>query len=561
MHGRRIRWAASAAVLAVLAAACAGDSGPSGDLTQAEAIGQLAEMVDDIDVVDDPVDRRADVELGVDADLAASLPAIDGFPLVVDPGSGDGVIEVFASSEKSGEGSDGWLVEVANDFNDAGVVRADGQEVKIAVRQIPSGIGYQFIASGAHLPDAFTPSNHLWIEMAEAAGADLAPVRESLVGNVAGIVMKTEVAESLGGADALDAAAVINNVATGDLVMGYTDPFSSSTGLNFLVTVLDSFAEGDESRMLDPDVVSTFERFQAGVPFVALTTLQLRDSVVNDRSLDAFVMESQTFQSTEELQSGFGFTPFGVTHDNPLYSVGADAETSEGLELFASFAEDERYAELATSYGFNPALDHTSSYEVPAGDTLIAAQQVWKENKDAGRRVVAVFVSDTSGSMDGTRIQAVQQALLAGSGFIRPDNSIGFVEFNDQVTRRLPIAEFDLNQKAAFVAATEDLLAQGGTAMYNGILVGLDMLAAERATDPEIKPLLFVLTDGETTDGYTFDESEAVIEGVGIPVYTVGFEADIDELDRVAALVEAASLSADADDVEYEIGALFNAEL
>ena len=73
--------------------------------------------------------------------------------------------------------------------------------------------------------------------------------------------------------------AVIDDVASGDLVMGYTDPFASSTGLNFLVTVLDSFAGGEEERMLDPDVVSTFERFQENVPFVALTTLQMRESV------------------------------------------------------------------------------------------------------------------------------------------------------------------------------------------------------------------------------------------------------------------------------------------
>ena len=38
--------------------------------------------------------------------------------------------------------------------------------------------------------------------------------------------------------------------------MGYTDPFASSTGLNFLVTVLQSFANGEETRMLSPDVVS-----------------------------------------------------------------------------------------------------------------------------------------------------------------------------------------------------------------------------------------------------------------------------------------------------------------
>jgi Ca-activated chloride channel family protein len=283
--------------------------------------------------------------------------------------------------------------------------------------------------------------------------------------------------------------------------------------------------------------------------------------VEQDQSLDAFVMESQTFENTEALQSGFEFTPFGITHDNPLYAVGADSEATEALELFASFAEDDQYADLAADFGFNPAIDYESGYEVPSGETLIAAQRVWKENKDAGRRVVAVFVTDTSGSMNGTRINALQAALLADIDFITPENSIGLVEFNHQVTRRLPIAEFDLNQKAAFAAAVEDLPAEGDTAMYDGVLVGLDMLLEAQATDPEIKPLLFVLTDGETEDGHSFDDVRAVIDGIGIPVYTVGFEADLDELDRLASLVEAASLDASQQDVEYEIGSLFNAEL
>ena len=50
-----------------------------------------------------------------------------------------------------------------------------------------------------------------------------------------------------------------------------------------------------------------------------------------------------------------------------------------------------------------------------------------------------------------------------------------------------------------------------------------------------------------------------VIAGLRIPIYTVGFEADLDELGRVSSLVEAASIDANTDDVEFKIAALFNA--
>jgi hypothetical protein len=42
-------------------------------------------------------------------------------------------------------------------------------------------------------------------------------------------------------------------------------------------------------------------------------------------------------------------------------------------------------------------------------------------------------------------------------------------------------------------------------------------------------------------------------------VFTVGFEADLDELGRLASLVEAASNNASEGDVEFKLVSLFNA--
>jgi Ca-activated chloride channel family protein len=307
--------------------------------------------------------------------------------------------------------------------------------------------------------------------------------------------------------------------------------------------------------------VSAFERFQANVPFVALTTLQMREAVENERgSLDAFVMEYQTFVNAD-LENDFEFIPFGIRHDNPLYAVGnVSAAEREVLELFDAFAENERSKDTARDYGFDPP-QYTAPFPVPSGERLIRAQQLWKEKKDAGRPVAAVFVADVSGSMAGSRIAALKRALTSGAGFITEENSVGMVVFNDDVTVVLPIDEFDLNQQGAFNYAVRTMDAFGGTAMYDGVLVGLRLLLDEVAVNPNVKPLLFVLTDGETTDGFTFGDTNRVIEGLGIPVYTVGFEANIDELSRLSSLVEAANLNAGEGDVEFRIGSLFNAEL
>jgi len=550
-----------AVVISALAAACGG--GEPERLSPEEAEQRLTELVDRIEWRNEPVGRRESVPPPIQ-DLAATLPEIDQFPIVVSPGSGSNrtVAEIFVSSEKSSPEprTDSWMIEAAESFNDSGATLSDGTTAQVAIRRIASGTGYQFIAAGKDLPAGFSPSNHLWIEMAKTHRT-MTPVSEQLVPNVAGLVMTSETASELTAKyGSLDAATLIEAVIAGDVVMGYTNPFASSTGLNFLLTVLHDFAAGDESKLVAPDVASVFEQFQAQVPFVALTTLQIRESVEKENgTLDAFVMEYQTYVNADSLQTGFEFIPFGIPHDNPLYAVGdVSPGELETLELFAAHAGGQQSRDLATEFGFD-SLQYQSAVAVPSGETLIEAQQLWKDKKDGGLPVYAVFVTDTSGSMAGSRVSSVQTALESALGFISTETSIGMVEFGDVARKRLDIAEFDLNQQGQFAAAVVDMNPIGGTAMYDGILLGLSMLADVRATEPNAKLLLFVLTDGETTAGLEFDTAAPVIAGLGIPVYTVGFEANIDELARLSSLVEAASINANEDDVEFKMASLFNA--
>jgi Ca-activated chloride channel family protein len=536
-----------------------------GKLDYDSASKKLARVLKEVDSSEQFVRRRASVTLGEKSDLNRTLPDIGQFPLVVNPrgASTSVVVELFVSTEKSGDGTDGWLVEVARAFNQSGQRLSDGRMAKVRVRKIASGTGYQFIASGKYRPQGFSPSNHLWVRMAEAYGVPTEPVRERLVGNVAGVVMKSEIAERLRSAyGELDVEGIIDSVVQGTMVMGYTNPFASSTGLNFLVSVLARFSGGNEARMLSPDVVSAFESFQRGVPFVALTTLQMRESVENDGSLDAFVMEYQTFAQARALQSGYEFVPFGIRHDNPLYAIGdLGAQEREALEAFASFSEGSRWRSLARQYGFDADVEHEPAFDIPSGDSLVRAQQVWKEKKDAGRPIAAVFLCDVSGSMAGARVRGVRQALTLGADFITPSNAIGMVLFDQKVRIVLPIKPFDLNHKAAFLGAVQGMAPGGSTAMYDGIAVALSMLVEARRANPEVKPVLFVLTDGATNVGHDFADVRRIIEGLGIPIYTIGYEAQIDELRRLSATVEAASLNADVERIDFMIGSLLNAQM
>ena len=536
-----------------------------GVMSYEKAAARLAALKKKVQWSENLVQRRAQIQLAGAQDITQMLPDIERFPLMNQPqaAGNDVIVEIFASTEKSGSGTDGWMVEVAEAFNTANQRLKSGQRAFVTIRKIASGTAYEFIASRKYLPDAFSPSSNLWGQMAAAHNVKMTPIREKLLGNIAGIVMKKTVADQMKAAyGSLDVKNLIDAVVQGKLAMGYTDPFASSTGLNFLFTVLATFAGGNEQMMLDPSVVSAFENFQKGVPFVSQTTLQMRDSVEKGGALDAFVMEYQTFSKTQILQAGYEFVPFGVRHDNPLYGVGElSAEKLEALQMFAAFAEQAKFQASAANYGFNPALDYASAFPAPSGAMLIQAQKLWKQKKDAGRPISAVFLCDVSGSMDGSRLNALKKSLLGGSEFIAPENSIGIVLFSNQVSVVLPIEKFTLAHKASFHAAVEDMTAGGQTAMYSGIVVSLSLLLDEKQKNPNAKTTLFVLTDGETNAGLELKDVRSVIQALGIPIYTIGYEANLPVLQELSSIVEAASMNADEGEVQYKIGSLLNAQM
>lgn len=562
--------------LVTLFTACSNESGKesgkgekkqpakSKTMSQAEAEKELAQLVKDITVTEVPVGQ---VELAASGPppIEATLPDISTFPLTVDPNdrAGSVVAEIFASTEKSGSGTDGWMVETANKFNESGQKTSSGKPARIAIRKIASGTAYEFIGSRKYIPEGFSPSNMLWVEMAKAHGIGMAKISDRLAGNVAGLVMKTQIASKLkGNKPDIKVSDLVDAAIQGKVMVGYTNPFASSTGLNFLVTVLQTFAKGDEAAMLSPDVASGFENFQKNVPFVALTTMQMRDSVEQDRSLEAFVLEYQTFVQTPSLRSGYEFIPFGYRHDNPLYATEkAGNEEKEVLEKFSRFCLSEKAQKLASDYGFNGRDEWKEPFGLVSGKTLIEAQKFWKQKKDSGRPIAAVFIADVSGSMAGERIQQLRQALIEGSSFISSQNSIGLASFSTNVSVLLPIRPFQLLQKSAFQTAARILEPGGNTAMYDGVAVGLSMLSDYKKSNPEVRPMLFVLTDGQTNRGLGFDGVSAVIEGMRIPIYTIGFEADVKELGRMSSLVEAASMNASQADLRYKIGALLNSQM
>ena len=526
------------------------------EITMEDASQQMQRLLRNINVTTVSA-RKAAIS---DEDIlseAEELPDISGYPLSVE-GSGQINVEIFSSPEKAGTGTDGWLNEVAERFNVSGAT-VGGKSVSVSVRSVSSGLAIDYISSGKYVPDAISPSNDFWGEMLKAKGVKVDLVESKLVGNTAGVLLSKEkynaLMEKYG---SVNMKVISEATADGELMMGYTNPFVSTTGLNFLVSTLYSY---DSDDLLSETAINGFKSFQENVPLVSYNTLQMRTSAESG-SLDGMVMEYQLVYNEPTLKNNYVFTPYGARHDNPMYSVGnISSDKKDALEQFCKFCLSNESQLLATNYGFNQNSNYKSELPNIPGDKLIAAQKLYKENKDSGRPIIAVFIADTSGSMSGESINALQTSLINSMQYINKDNYVGLVSYSSKVYINLPIAKFDLNQQAYFKGAVQDLNASGQTATYDAVIVALDMIEKAKAEHPEAKPMLFLLSDGEQNTGCSLNDISSLITAYEIPIYSIGYNANIEALKRISEINEAATINADSDDIVYQLKNLFNSEM
>ena len=87
------------------------------------------------------------------------------------------------------------------------------------------------------------------------------------------------------------------------------------------------------------------------------------------------------------------------------------------------------------------------------------------------------------------------------------------------------------------------------------------MLIKAKEQYPDAKMMMFVLSDGETNRGYSLKDIEEAMDALNIPIYTIGYNADIPALESISSINEAANINADSDDVIYKLKNLFNSSL
>src|SRR5437879_8990886 len=118
----------------------------------------------------------------------------------------------------------------------------------------------------------------------------------------------------------------------------------------------------------------------------------------------------------------------------------------------------------------------------------------------AGRVRSISLAIDSSGSMDGEKIEQAKAAALGLIKQLRPDDQLAIVSFSDAVTIQLPMTRVGNSREVA--AAVKALSVGGLTAMYDGLEAAFRQ-AREASKVPAAVHRVIPLTDGHPTVGRT----------------------------------------------------------
>ena len=555
---KKVLAAVLASVLALSLAGCGGEVRTENNrktMSYDDAVSEMTSLLKKVDTktVSNPV---LDIYMS-ETSKADALDDIDTFPITV-RGNGDIDIEVAAATEMSADAPDDWMNVVAKNFNREGY-KIGGKTVSVTVRKITSGEAMTYILDGGYQPEIFAPSNYAWGEMLKAGGVRIIKLADRIAGNTAGILIKKDVYDKfLEKYKEATVGNVLDATINKDLLFAYTNPYTSSTGLNILTAMLKSF---DESDPLSADATQKLLEYQKSSPPVAYTTAVLRQSAAKG-VINAMVMEEQAYINTPELKS-YQYIPAGIRHDHPVYTFEwASDEEQQAAKMFTEYCQNKESQDLATEKGFNRHDDYEGQDPGMTGTDFLNAQKVWKQNKNGGKPIIAVFVADVSGSMDGEPLNALKRSLINGAEYIGSENYIGLVSYANDVMINLPIKEFDATQRAYFSGEVKALSAGGGTATYDAVLVGLDMLRQKSEEIQGAKMMLFVLTDGAQNEGYSLDRIKGIVGGMEVPVYSIAYNySDTKDLETLSGINEAACIKADSTDIANQLRNLFNVQI
>jgi Ca-activated chloride channel family protein len=149
------------------------------------------------------------------------------------------------------------------------------------------------------------------------------------------------------------------------------------------------------------------------------------------------------------------------------------------------------------AYGVDPQASY-DSYRPPKPEVISAMLQSWQAY--AKKPSLVVLVVDSSGSMRGDKLPAVQSTLQAYINSLSPTDQVALIDF-DSVIRPPITADGTPQGKAKGLKFIASLGVEGGTKLYDSALYARNWLAQNLRK--EAINAVVLLTDGEDSESQT----------------------------------------------------------
>jgi Ca-activated chloride channel homolog len=359
----------------------------------------------------------------------------------------------------------------------------------------------------------------------------------------------------------------------GKFTYGMTNPAASNSGFSALVAVATALS-GTGSALTNDDinaVTPELTKFFSAQKLTAGSSGWLADKFTADPTVvDGIVnYESVLKELTVDGQKLTVVTPSDgvVTSDYPLTLLTSADPSKRALfdKLTAWLTSTDIQNRIVSDTHRRPGVPgidtgsefpSTILFETPFPNTLDVANTLIATYLNTVRAAAqTIFVLDTSGSMEGDRMDGLQKALkdLAGAdtsttgGFaaFRNREHVTLQPFSDSLGVPVEIDVPEGDKSAALQQIRDEadtLYANGGTAIYSALEQAYSMAVQQKLQRPDTFVSIVLMTDGENQDGASLDDFTRYYQQLGssadgIPTFVVLFgNGNVDELTSVADL-------------------------
>jgi Ca-activated chloride channel family protein len=361
----------------------------------------------------------------------------------------------------------------------------------------------------------------------------------------------------------------------GKFTYGMTNPAASNSGFSALVSVATALSgtgsalTADNITSVEPQLKSFFsgQKLTAGSSGFLATKFQSDptavDGIVNYESV------LLGLKAQGEPLTIIRPTDGVVTSDYPLTLLTSASASKRPLftKLTNWLTTPKIQKEIVDQTHRRPGVPGISTgnqfpsgvlFETPFPNTLDVANTLITTYLDNARAPAqTVFLLDTSGSMDGTRLEELQAALknLAGAstttsgGFaeFRNRERVTFIPFNTdpEPATTISIPDSDSAKNAAFGqirSFANDLEAGGNTSIYSSLKKAYGIAVSDLAARPDTFVSVVLMTDGENNSGISASQFKTYYASLGatgksIPAFVVLFgEGDKTALTDIASV-------------------------